>query len=275
MRRSAVSLVAGFLVFAVGSGPAIADVSDEVRSCLGANRSHGDRFLVVTTVSKDRAGGQQRVNRAQVFSRRSRTDQRTVVRFVVPEALNGATVLMIQRDGNAELYAHGPGMAGVKILKDRTETVFGTNLTFGDLLRVTSAPWADAVRRLPDEVVAGRAAYLLELGLDRLRSQYTRVVVAIDKEWCVQLRMDLYEAGREEPRKVVTSDPDQVLQIGSKWLAHSLVIRDQVEGTETHLQFGEFHTDLVLADEIFDPESLGKYDLGMKVQVDVQRPDQP
>jgi hypothetical protein len=90
---------------------------------------------------------------------------------------------------------------------------------------------------------------------DAAHSAYERIVSFVDKEKCVALRVEFYEAG-DRLRKELIVNPNQVLKRGSVWIAHMAVIRDIRQFTTTQFLVDSTRHEEDLPDSIFTVEAL-------------------
>ncbi len=136
--------------------------------------------------------------------------------------------------------------------------LFGTDFSYEDFVRWQGLNQPDESRRLPDAVEAGQPVWVLETTpAQEAESSYERVIVFIDQETCVALKTESYENG-DTPRKILTADPDQLLEEGGVWFASELVMRDLRDETHTRVIIEDVEVDRDLKDSEFSISQLGR-----------------
>jgi hypothetical protein len=225
------------------------------------NLPRGDELRAITLVSRDRTG-RESVMQASVFARKSDAgDQRLLLVLTQPEVLRDSSVLILRTGGEERFWLHTPQLGRRELTgMARNDGLLGTDISVDDLLQLESTLGASAqtLTRLPDASVDGRAVYQIESRPPLDRSPYSRVVTQIDKEWCVPLRADFYEAGSQEARKRLTVPPAFVLKVGKSWVAHRSVLRDMRDETESEILLRSVTEIATLPAVAFNPEDLGK-----------------
>jgi len=234
---------------------------EEVVSCVRGNLPKGDELRAITLVSRDR-GGREQVMQASVFANKTATgDRRLLLVLTQPEVLRDSSVL-IRRDASGErFWLHTPQVGRRELTGlARQEGLLGTDLSVDDLLQLEGVIGASAkhAERLADATLEGRAVYQLETRPPLDSSPYVRVVTSIDREWCVPLRAEFYEAGDAKPRKVLTAPSAFVMKVGDSWVAHRSIVRDLRDETETEILLRSLTEIATLPAIAFSPEDLGK-----------------
>jgi hypothetical protein len=138
--------------------------------------------------------------------------------------------------------------------------MFGTDVSFEDFARFARINFPGQLRRLDDATIDGRSVYVVETRpAPDAGSSFSRIVSSLDKELCVVLRREGYEAGFEggsKPRKVLTVDPKDVKREGDYGRATKAKLDDRRDGSQTLLELVDLDLDAKLADGFFTPENL-------------------
>ena len=242
--------------------------TDEIVSCVAGNIPKGDELRSITLVTT----GAERVTRADVFGRRTPEGlRRTLVTFSAPEELEGSGMLISEVEGGTEMWIHTPDLGRRRIITgaERGRSLFRTGLSYEDFVHLLGFVRTGAAKlaRLGDDRIGERAVYVLESTPEPGSSAYERVVTSVDKKTCIPLQAKFYENARSAPRKVLTTDPEQIFPVSSIWVAHSATLRDHRDQKETVLHIESVMPDIELPDEPFDPEFLGK--LRPHIELDV------
>ncbi len=140
--------------------------------------------------------------------------------------------------------------------------LFGTDLTFEDFARFARILYPGQIRRLDDTAVEGRPAFVIQVTpAPDEGSAYERILTALDKEWCVVLRRECFEAGFDggrAPRKVMTAVPTAVKRENGFARATAAVMTDAKDGSETRVELVDLSLDAKLPEGFFAPEKLGE-----------------
>ena len=106
--------------------------------------------------------------------------------------------------------------------------------------------------RLADEHTLGRDCFVIEaIPQEHARSEYSRMVVHIDKERSIPL-LTRYWNGRKIEVKELTVDPDSVERIEDVWLARRLTMRHLKLETFTRLELASIEANVELSDSMFE-----------------------
>jgi hypothetical protein len=234
---------------------------DEVVSCVRANLPKGDELRAITLVSRDRTG-RESVMQASVFARKNDSgDRRLLLVLTQPEVLRDSSVLILRTATEERFWLHTPQLGRRELTgMARQEGLLGSDISVEDLLQLESTLGASAqtLTRQADASVDGRPVYQVESRPPIDRSPYSRVVTSIDREKCVPLKADFYEAGSNTPRKQLTVPPAFVLKVGNSWVAHRSVLRDLRDETESEILLRSLTEVATLPAVAFSPEDLGK-----------------
>ena len=262
---AASALVSGASALAQAERPA-----DEIVSCIAANIPQGDELRSITLTTRDRVGV-DRVTQANVFARHLGPGaSRTLITMKQPAELAGSAVLVLQDPTNSELWIHVPdvGRRRLQGAAERGQSLFGTGLSYEDLSQLLGFVRSESERvvRLDDDRIGDRATYVLESTPEPGTSAYVRIVTSVDKEMCVPLEAKLYEKIGAAPRKVATTDPEQIFRVRNAWIAHTVTLWDYRDDKRTILRVESVMPDLELPDVAFTPQSLGR----VKPRIDVE-----
>jgi outer membrane lipoprotein-sorting protein len=175
-----------------------------------------------------------------------------------PQAERGTAFLLIEREGEDEMFSYLPEFRKVRRITSRSVngSFLGSDLSYEDFQELRGLSEHARVERLPDETVRGRASYVLvgtpEAGSG---SRYERVRSFIDRETCVLLRAELTGAGVDRVAEVAFADVERV---GERWVPKRLVLHDRANGSETRVSILETEWDTELPDRLFTQTELGK-----------------
>ncbi len=258
------ALVPGGVLLAQAKQP------EEIVACVAGNIPQGDVLRSITLTTRDRVGVES-VTRADVFGRHSGSgSRRTLIRIKEPAELEGAAVLILEDPTSTDLWIHAPDLGRRRLVTgtDQAQSLFGTGLSYEDLRQLLGFVRTESERleRLADDWFGDRATYVLESTPEPGTSAYQRIVTSVDKKTCVPLEAKLYEKRGAAPRKVATTDPDQIFRVRSTWIAHTITLFDHRDQKRTVLHIESIMPGLTLPDLAFSPSSLGT----VKPRIDVE-----
>jgi hypothetical protein len=229
------------------------------RACLERNSPKTTISFRAEFVKVDRLGG-ERTSRASVIGKKLDDGlRRVVLRFDKPPDVRGTAMLMLESaTGPSDFYVFSPDDRRVRRIASRSKGgLFGTDFTYDDFENWRSFQRNGQIERLPDAAIGDRAVYVLEnAGVVAEGSTYERVVTSIDRETCVVLQVDSFEAGNRL-RKVLRADPASVKQVGGISFASAVELEDVIDQTRTRVSVDQFKIDTTIPDSRFRSTDLG------------------
>jgi hypothetical protein len=241
-----------------GAAPPSGEDSERLAACIARNVPEPSSVRAVRISSRDRAGT-DRVTLIRIFGRRDENGYRQLlVRFMEPEDVKGSAFLMLERPGENEMYFRSTEIPKAKRIKGagRALALLGTDFSYEDFEHLMAFRRAEEPLRLDDELVRDRPVYVIE-SRPQQGSAYVRIVTYIDKETCVALRMELYEAGRGL-RKRLMVNPSAVRKLGDIWVPQLALMEDELNFTSTVFMVDSSQQDDSLTAADFTPESLSQ-----------------
>ena len=219
---------------AVEEDPTLAQVT----ACAQLVVPEAPRVWSIAFTTRTRDGTEQDV-RANIFTRHDDLERRVVVlRVTRPADLEDATLLLLEREGPNEIFFSSPELdQPVRITGDGAQlSLFGTDFSYEDIERIYGLNRPVENHRLGDTVVGDQPVYVVESkpAGEPGESAYEAVVAFIAKDTCVPLRTEFYETDRRL-RKVLTIDPRELRRDGAVWIAHSLLMSDLLDESQTRL----------------------------------------
>jgi hypothetical protein len=261
--RNPVPCLLVLLSFAPWPGPAPAAPAlepgvAEVRECAERNlpKHTARQRLVLERVAK--GADARRLEATLLWKRGEDGLSRVRVTVEAPQAERGTAFLLIEREGEDDMFSYLPEYRRVRRLTSRavTGSFLGTDLSYEDFQQLQGLADDARVSRQPDSAIGGRPVYVLEgVAGSGAASSGERVRSYFDRESCVLLRAEL--SGGENEREVEVAWAD-VERVGEHWVPRRLVLRDLTKGSETRLSIGETEWDVELPDSLFSERDLAK-----------------
>jgi hypothetical protein len=240
------------------AAPALEPGVAEVRECAERNlpKRTARQRLVLERVAK--GADARRLEATLLWKRGADGLSRVRVTVEAPQAERGTAFLLIEREGEDDMFSYLPEYRRVRRLTSRavTGSFLGTDLSYEDFQQLQGLADDARVSRLPDAAIGGRPVYVLEgVAGSGAASSGERVRSYFDRESCVLLRAEL--SGGEKEREVEVAWAD-VERVGEHWVPRRLVLRDLTKGSETRLSIGETEWDIELPDSLFSERDLAK-----------------
>ncbi len=233
------------------------DKPEDIRACARKNfpATSSSQTFMLTTYGRDES---KRSLHANAYWKRDK-DGRAKVMLAVdqPDDLKGSSYLMLERDSRDDLYMYLPAARRTKrIMGNQTsDALWGTDFSYEDIKQVQGIFDTGKLKRDADGEVAGKPVYVLSFVPDKVEeSAYKRLVSYIDKETCVALQTDFYEAG-DAPRKRLTSDPKQIKQEGTRWVPTYFEMKDLRDSTRSELHIEKIEAEVDIPDRLFNPQT--------------------
>ncbi|MEN8107065.1 MAG: outer membrane lipoprotein-sorting protein [Pseudomonadota bacterium] len=232
------------------------EIPAEIKACMKKNLPATTARQSIELRARDRSNYEQ-VMQADVFwKRQSEDNSRVMMHFSEPVDIRSARFLIIQKQPQNEMYIYMPALFKVRRVTSRniSGSVMGTDFSYEDFERLHGVLTDLKMEQFPDDVVAGRPAWVLMSYPDET-SGYVKIASYIDKETCVALKSDLYEKGHQL-RKQLTIDPARVKKIDTIWYPTELLMKDFRDKTETRLIVTNIKIGSPLDDSLFDETRL-------------------
>ena len=158
--------------------------------------------------------------------------------------------MLARSDGVNDQFVYMPSQQRVKRVSLRGEAVFGSDFSFEDILprEIEDAQY----QRLADERTLDRDCFVIEaIPQEHARSEYSRMVVHIDKERSIPL-LTRYWNRREIEVKELRADPASVELIEDVWIAKRMTMRHLKLETYTRLELASIEANAKLDDATFE-----------------------
>jgi hypothetical protein len=273
----AASLLGAALVFAAIGRPASAaelelPAREEIEAAIPeggslSGREIFDRFLDnrlhsavqwQTVVSRDPGGNEQR-SRFWVRWKDYRDAEKkshdgvvakTLVKFSDPEDMRQTGFLMIvNKDRSNDQFIWSPATGRVRRVRLSGVGIMGTDYTFDDIgwKSIEDAEY----QRLPDEVIDGVPAYVLEVTMKPfVDSEYQTMRTWIDQEHYIPLRT-IYRDHNGVPMREMVAESGSIENFEGAWIATRSVMYNLKERTSTSVYVEALDPDVTLADQAF------------------------
>lgn len=233
---------------------------DDILACVEAS---GPQKTSIQTgrMRVEDAKGAAREAKAKAWWARFDDLSHILVEFSAPEDLRGSKLLVLEKPKErSEMFMYLPELQRTKRVSSHmmSASVFGTDFSYEDVERLYGLATNLSSRRLEDTTHDGRLAFVVEsVPSPDADSSYSRIVETIEQERCVALQLAFYEEG-DEPRKIVTVDPEQIRQVGGSWIPEQFSIRDLRDSGTTTIFVDKIEVDEELSKRMFSQGRLSR-----------------
>lgn len=211
-----------------------------------------------TVVSRDPGGNEQR-SRFWVRWKDYRDSEKkshdgviakTLVKFSDPEDMRQTGFLMVvNKDRSNDQFIWSPATGRVRRVRLSGVGIMGTDYTFDDIgwKSIEDAEY----QRLPDEVIDGVPAYVLEVTMKPfVDSEYQTMRTWIDQEHYIPLRT-IYRDPNGVPMREMVAESGSIENFEGAWIATRSVMYNLKERTSTSVYVEALDPDVTLADQAF------------------------
>ncbi|MGH9886485.1 MAG: outer membrane lipoprotein-sorting protein [bacterium] len=261
------SLVLAFAFALVSLAPAAAFAAggsmEEVLDCVLKSLPpsvHG-KFVLTHT----HADGKAQVINGEYWSESPEdSGRRVVVASTGGPAEARAAYLFREGDTIGQAWRWTPKMTTAQRIESKgsDDELFGTDVTLEDFARFARINFPGKLRRLDDAEIGGRSVFMVETTpAPDAGSDYSKLISAIDKGWCVVVRRESFETafeGGAKPNKVMTVDAKDVKVDQGFARVTSALLSDMRDGSTTRAQLQDLSLDAKLPADFFTPEKLAQ-----------------
>ncbi len=234
----------------------------EVQTCIERNipKTASEQRVEFTAV--DRLGG-ERVSQAKIIGKLFDDGlRRVLLRFTKPLDMRGSSLLMVETVSRSnDMFVYSPELRKVRRVTAEgvSGALFGTDFSHEDFELWQQPNQPGSQERLPDARIGEREVYVLATRPDAdSDSTYERIVSYVDRETCVVLKMECYEAG-DRLRKVLTASPGTIIEAGGIHVASELTMQDLRDETLTNVVVDDLAVDREIDDKEFTVSSLPQH----------------
>ncbi len=226
---------------------------DEIRECISRNQPRETAIEEIVMRTYDRAGGERNFEATIYWKRGADGLSKLRLRVEAPDDLRGAAYLALEREDNVDMYAYLPELQRVRRITPRAASgsLFGTDFSYEDFQRIRDIGAHATLTQRAGGEHQGRPVFVIEARPEPgTESAYEKVVTHVDRETCVPLKMEFYEAGAK-PRKVLSVDPTSLSREGDIWVAKRITMTDLREQGESLLELKSVKLDVEIPDREF------------------------
>jgi hypothetical protein len=250
------------VMLTIAALPALAtDDIAQIQNCMKDRLPARTAELALIIETYEQSGDGRKLAATMYWRRQEDALSQVLFRIDDPPALRHSAILALERhDADPELYVYVPELRSVRRMTGRamSGSLFGTDLTYEDMLHVYGMTGDAAVELLPPGTVDGRPVHVLEtIPNPSAGSSYNRIISWVDVQTCALLRSRFFNAGgrpvKEFSLQVSADDGgDTALPL------RNAIVRNFANGTETRIRTEHEVWDGDLPDRLFSPSMLAR-----------------
>lgn len=210
--------------------------AQEIQHCVQRNFPDDSMIQTLKMVSLDRLGV-ERVLEAEMWWQKNQDTRlsNVLMTFDNPPELRGASVLVIEKKPQNDMFMFLPELGKTRRITSQMVqgNMMGTDYSYEDFQRMQGLLSGLESKRLPDETIAERKAFVTESAPADGSSEYSRIRSWIDHETCVPLQVEFFGKDSPEPVKRMTTKPDSVSKEKTGWFPREIAMKDLRTETAT------------------------------------------
>jgi hypothetical protein len=210
--------------------------AQEIQECTQQNFPDDSMIQTVKMVSVDRLGV-ERVLEAEMWWLKNQDTRlsNVLMTFDNPPELRGASVLVIEKKPNNDMFMFLPELGKTRRITSRmvSGNMMGTDFSYEDFQRMQGMLSGLDSKRLPDETLAGRKAFVTEAVPTDPSSEYDRIRSWVDQETCVPLQVEFFSKDSPDPVKRMSTKPDSVSKEKTGFIPREIAMKDLRTETAT------------------------------------------
>lgn len=250
--RLVFGLVLATLVLAPLAGAEEEDI-ESIDACMRANLPERTSKQSVELKSTDRTGG-SRTLEADIHMRRGDNKlAQTLIEVEAPPADRGSRYLWLEQEDRNDTWVCLPELQRVRRVHPSSGdgALFGTDFSYEDVQHMQRISKDSTAKRLPDDTLDGRAVYRVHADTTgQEKSTYDHILYAIDQQSCLPLRIEFFDTP-DHRRKLMTTDPASIEKRGEGWVARSVRMEDEAQGTHSELDVEKIELDVEIPKRMF------------------------
>ena len=239
MLRSSLALLCLALVATASTGapkPPAEMSAEEIQACVQRNFPTDSMVQTVKMVSLDRLGV-ERVLEAEMFWQK---DPKTALSNVLlifdnPPELRGASVLVLEKKPQNDMFMFLPELGKTRRITTQMVqgNMMGTDYSYEDFQRLQGMITSLQTKRLDDETISERKAFVTDSVPGDASSEYARIRSWIDQETCVPLQIEFYTKDNATPAKRMTTNPKSYTHEKTGFIPREVAMKDLRTETAT------------------------------------------
>jgi len=216
-------------------GPAAA-TAQEIQHCVQQNFPDDSMIQTVKMVSVDRLGV-ERVLEAEMWWQKNKETSlsNVLMTFDNPPELRGASVLVLEKKPQNDMFMFLPELGKTRRITSQMVqgNMMGTDYSYEDFQRLQGLITGLESKRLPDETISERKAFVTESTPSDASSEYSLIRTWVDQETCVPLQVEFFGKDSAEPIKRMITNAASVTKEKTGYMPREISMKDLRSETAT------------------------------------------
>ena len=215
---------------------------------------YGDDFVETIRISTQYPNDRSFTRRLQVTRKESGGRSQALIRFLEPGDIRKTAVLILENESRSDdVFIYLPALRTIRRVKTRSESFFGTDITFEDLEPKNVDEYE--VRYVEVDQSQDQPCVLIETKPKHdEEASYDRVLWCIDPQRAVVLWSEFFKG--QERIKRLEIDPASIRKVKHKLLPHRATMRTFGKGTKSVMEVEEVNLDVDIPDTLFSIPNL-------------------
>jgi hypothetical protein len=210
--------------------------AQEIQHCVQQNFPDDSMIQTLKMVSLDRLGI-EKVLEAEMWWQKNQDTRlsNVLMTFDNPPELRGASVLIIEKKPQNDMFMFLPELGKTRRITSQMVqgNMMGTDYSYEDFQRMQGLLGGIESKRLPDETIAERKAFVTESAPAEGSSEYSLIRSWIDHETCVPLQVEFFSKDSAEPVKRMTMKHASVTKETTGYMPREIAMNDLRTETAT------------------------------------------
>ncbi len=210
--------------------------AQEIQTCVQQNFPDDSMIQTIKMISVDRLGVERTLEAEMWWEKNQETRLSNVLMtFDNPPELRGASVLVIEKKPQNDMFMFLPELKRTRRITSQMVqgNMMGTDFSYEDFQRLQGLLTSLESKRLPDEAIGERQAFVTESVPSDPTSEYNRIVSKVDQQTCVPLEVEFYTKGEPGPVKRMTTKAESVTKEKTGFMPREIAMKDLRSETAT------------------------------------------
>ena len=212
---------------------------EEIQYCVQQNFPDDSMVQTVKMTSVDRLGV-ERVLEADMWWQKNQETRlsNVLLTFDNPPELRGASVLLLEKKPQNDMFMFLPELGKTRRITTQMVqgNMMGTDYSYEDFQRLQGMMTSLESKRIADETIVGRKAFVTDSVPSDPISEYSRIRTWVDQETCVPLQVEFFKKDSAEPVKRMTSKPESVTKEKTGFIPREIAMKDLRTETATTIK---------------------------------------
>ncbi len=210
--------------------------AQEIQHCVQQNFPDDSMVQTLKMTSVDRMGVERLLEAEMWWQKDQETRLSNVLMtFDNPPELRGASVLVLEKKPQNDMFMFLPELKRTRRITSQmvNGNMMGTDFSYSDFQRMQGMLTSLDSKRMPDEAIGERQAFVTESVPGEPSSEYNLVRSWVDQQTCVPLKVEFYTKDHPGPVKLMTTKAESVSKEKTGYMPREIAMKDLRSETAT------------------------------------------